>query len=200
MLQANPKFDFEMKQEQVLLDDATLEARRAELDNFLVVIADNYDLCDYLCDFGMSFYRDGEQVLQKDLTTEEKEGQDELQRIMFDRIMSGEQKVDGKKRNWSNGFIGSRWYDAQTVSTYCRASFISKKDDDRLSKKYRILFRFENREKKCCTSPKCDNKGIGYKKCSICKWSYYCSSECQEQDWKEHKKRCAGYKELLSDD
>lgn len=34
----------------------------------------------------------------------------------------------------------------------------------------------------------CD-KG-GPQRCSICHKTYYCSSECQQRDWKEHKKTC----------
>ena len=29
-----------------------------------------------------------------------------------------------------------------------------------------------------------------FKKCSNCKMAYYCSSECQKKDWKEHKPQC----------
>jgi hypothetical protein len=183
-----------------LTNETRIEARKVELENFLSVITDNHDLLHYLCDFGIVFNRDGIAISQNDLTMEEKEGRAELQDIMIRRIMSGEQKVNGEKRHWHNGFMGSRWYDAQTISTTCRAGFYSKTDDERLPKKYRIIFSFENRKKRKCDNPVCDNRGIGYKKCSLCKWSYYCSSECQQCDWKEHKKRCDEYKEFLSDD
>ena len=32
-------------------------------------------------------------------------------------------------------------------------------------------------------------------RCSICKAAFYCSSECQENDWKAHQKQCAKLKE-----
>lgn len=34
------------------------------------------------------------------------------------------------------------------------------------------------------------NKRGKMKKCTQCKSTYYCSKECQIQDWKKHKKRC----------
>lgn len=34
------------------------------------------------------------------------------------------------------------------------------------------------------------NKRGKMKKCTQCKCTYYCSKECQIQDWKKHKKRC----------
>jgi hypothetical protein len=189
ILQAMEYYD--ATREMILRDDADLEARKVELENFLSVIKDNYNLYDYLCDFGVAFYRDGDHIPQKDLSSEEKHGQEELQYIMMTRMMSGEQKVNGERREWSNGFLGSRWYDAKTMTTYCRASFISKKtDDDSIPKKYRIVFRFENRQKKRCGNPECENQGLGYEKCGICKSVYYCSKECQHSHWKIHKKIC----------
>ena len=37
----------------------------------------------------------------------------------------------------------------------------------------------------------CGKQGAGFKRCSVCKQASYCGSECQNADWKRHKKRCA---------
>ena len=44
----------------------------------------------------------------------------------------------------------------------------------------------EMSERKCA---KCKTKR-GVKKCSACKNEYYCSRECQREDWKRHKVEC----------
>jgi len=36
----------------------------------------------------------------------------------------------------------------------------------------------------------CRMVGAGLKQCSRCKSAWYCSSECQRKDWKDHKKSC----------
>ena len=41
--------------------------------------------------------------------------------------------------------------------------------------------------RKCCNTCHISGK---FKKCSGCEKVYYCSKECQRQDWKEHKKTC----------
>jgi len=53
----------------------------------------------------------------------------------------------------------------------------------------------------CCTVPAmaagveccalCGEQGAGFKRCSRCKQAWYCGAECQNADWKRHKKRCA---------
>jgi len=37
----------------------------------------------------------------------------------------------------------------------------------------------------------CGKQGAGFKRCSRCKQASYCGAECQNADWKRHKKRCA---------
>ena len=41
-----------------------------------------------------------------------------------------------------------------------------------------------------CGNPDCDVTGDGLLKCSACKSVYYCSTQCQRQDWKSHKSVC----------
>jgi len=46
---------------------------------------------------------------------------------------------------------------------------------------------------KKCANPICwklEQKPNEYKRCSICKSSYYCSIECQKITWKSHKLEC----------
>jgi len=37
----------------------------------------------------------------------------------------------------------------------------------------------------------CGKQGAGFKRCSVCKRASYCGAECQNADWKRHKKTCA---------
>ena len=37
----------------------------------------------------------------------------------------------------------------------------------------------------------CGKQGVGFKRCSRCKQACYCGAECQNADWKRHKKKCA---------
>jgi len=41
----------------------------------------------------------------------------------------------------------------------------------------------------CCAH--CGKQGAGFKRCSRCKQASYCGAECQNADWKRHKKKCA---------
>jgi hypothetical protein len=41
-----------------------------------------------------------------------------------------------------------------------------------------------------CGNPECGVTGDGLLKCSACKAVYYCSTQCQRQDWKSHKSVC----------
>jgi len=41
----------------------------------------------------------------------------------------------------------------------------------------------------CCAH--CGKQGAGFKRCSRCKQACYCGAECQNADWKRHKKTCA---------
>lgn len=36
----------------------------------------------------------------------------------------------------------------------------------------------------------CKKRGFKYPKCSVCQAAYYCSKECQVDDWDEHKTKC----------
>ena len=38
---------------------------------------------------------------------------------------------------------------------------------------------------------RCGKQGAGFKRCSRCKQASYCGGECQNADWKRHKKKCA---------
>jgi hypothetical protein len=46
-------------------------------------------------------------------------------------------------------------------------------------------------ELQCSTCSHCGTQGEGFKRCSRCKESSYCSAECQTAAWKRHKKTCA---------
>jgi len=37
----------------------------------------------------------------------------------------------------------------------------------------------------------CGKQGVGFKRCSRCKQAWYCGAECQNANWKRHKKTCA---------
>jgi len=37
----------------------------------------------------------------------------------------------------------------------------------------------------------CGKQSAGFKRCSVCKRACYCGAECQNSDWKRHKKKCA---------
>jgi hypothetical protein len=41
-----------------------------------------------------------------------------------------------------------------------------------------------------CNKSQAEGKGDAFKKCGGCKQVYYCSAECQKNDWKEHKSAC----------
>ena len=41
----------------------------------------------------------------------------------------------------------------------------------------------------CCAH--CGKQSVGFKRCSRCKQASYCGAECQNADWKRHKKTCA---------
>ncbi|KAF7349255.1 hypothetical protein MSAN_01715000 [Mycena sanguinolenta] len=38
-----------------------------------------------------------------------------------------------------------------------------------------------------CGRDGCSKRGVGFKRCSACKKTPYCSVECQKEDWKKHK-------------
>ena len=47
-----------------------------------------------------------------------------------------------------------------------------------------------NKIRICHTCNKRDLIGVKFKLCAGCKFTYYCSSECQKKDWPTHKKGC----------
>lgn len=62
------------------------------------------------------------------------------------------------------------------------------------------LTKLAEKKSKCfhCGTSQAKN-GKALLKCSRCKFSQYCSSECQKADWKEHKRICGQLKVLNSD-
>jgi hypothetical protein len=56
---------------------------------------------------------------------------------------------------------------------------------------YVLQFVFEPRPKFTCGE--CKKKDHGYKKCSACDVTRYCSKECQRKHWKNHKEQCKKY-------
>ena len=37
----------------------------------------------------------------------------------------------------------------------------------------------------------CGKRGLKLKRCSVCKQEFYCGAQCQNANWKRHKKKCA---------
>ena len=71
-----------------------------------------------------------------------------------------------------------------TVITMCS---VSREEGEKLRKEL-------DAEKRVRTCHKCNKEKIGekdkMKKCGKCKGVYYCTADCQQADWKEHKKCC----------
>lgn len=45
-------------------------------------------------------------------------------------------------------------------------------------------------DRKCANCGEWDRTGKSYRRCSVCMQVYYCSKECQAEQWKEHKISC----------
>lgn len=56
---------------------------------------------------------------------------------------------------------------------------------------FKQIFKKCNIDRSCC-APECKRvgKNLTRMKCSACKLSYYCSAECQRDDWPAHKVYC----------
>ena len=172
-----------------LMDESKSQERRVELEKFLQCIKGNRKLGNALCAVRtMEYNEEGSPIKWNN------EGEAmNLFRKMLDRIFSGEQEVNGKKGQWNNGCFGSRWYDDRNTYKTCRVAFYSKKTSTewKCDKAYLLDFTFEPRPKSTCGE--CKKKDYGYKKCSACKTTRYCSVECQRKHWKTHKPQCKEY-------
>jgi len=171
------------------LENTVLQERRVELEKFLQCIKGNRKMGEALCEVRTIEYdEDGEPIKWN--------GNDNVMNLfnkMIDRIFSGEQKVNGKTKQWNNGGFGSRWYDDRNTYMTCRVAFYSKKMDQklRISKAYALHFTFEPRSESTCGE--CKKEDYGYKKCSACNVIRYCSKECQRKHWKNHKDQCKAW-------
>lgn len=47
---------------------------------------------------------------------------------------------------------------------------------------------------RACANPACGKYGITLLKCSVCRTTYYCGSDCQLADWPVHKESCCRHK------
>jgi hypothetical protein len=184
------------------MDESKSQERRVELEKFLQCVKGNRRLGNALCAIRTMFYRDEKPVKWDEMTAEESVSVEGLLEKMVGRIFSGEQEVNGKKGEWSNGCFGSRWYDDRNKHTTCRVAFYSRKSSTewKSDKSYMMSFTFESRPANHCGNPECDNKGHGYKKCSACWVRRYCSTECQRTHWKEHKSECQEFQDLDKED
>jgi hypothetical protein len=75
------------------------------------------------------------------------------------------------------------------VSEVPKESKISTLEDDMYSLDQKYL----HKNPRCFS---CKKTGLKLLKCGECKTATYCSSECQKQNWKEHKKRCQYLKDM----
>jgi hypothetical protein len=171
------------------MEESQLEERRVELEKFLQCIKGNRKLGNALCAIRTAEYdEEGAPVKWNDDGEAMK-----LFHKMLKRIFSGEQKVSGKLGHWSNGCFGSRWYDDRNTYMTCRVAFYSRKTSTewKHDKPHLLDFTFEPRRKSTCGE--CKKKDYGYKKCSGCEITRYCSTECQHKHWKAHKAQCKIY-------
>jgi len=182
--------------DEFFMEQTKLQERRIELEKFLQCIKGNRNMCDALCSV---------QTVEHDeegnrLKWTNNDNVVSLFRKMIDRIFSGEQEVNGKPKQWNNGCFGSRWYDDRNTYMTCRVAFFSKKTSTEwtVPKPYVLQFVFEPRPKSTCGE--CKKKDHGYKKCSACDVTRYCSKECQRKHWKNHKEQCKEYQKADEDE
>jgi hypothetical protein len=182
--------------DELFLEESKLQERRVELEKFLQCIKGNKKLGFALCTFRIITYNENDEIYDGYNDEHVKS----LFFRMMDNIFSGDQEVNGKKKHWNNGFFGSRWYDDRNTYKTCRASFFSKKTTPewKNDKAYVITFTFEPRSKSTCAE--CKKQDHGYKKCSGCEVTRYCSVECQRKHWKTHKPICKEYQELENEE
>jgi hypothetical protein len=83
----------------------------------------------------------GAEITQEELT--------ELVHRLLHRIVMGETKLKngGKKGEWNNGNMGSRWWDWEEGKVSCRVAFFSKKfsADWKFEKPYALTFDLEKK-------------------------------------------------------
>lgn len=191
--------------ENPILSEEMSEKRRTELLNFWKCVHKKHDLLRQITDIQFVFYswrvatgdeRAPKRVLKKDellLHTQ----------ALLIRLVETEQFCDGKKGHWSNGFLGSRWFDYtdRKNGLTVRISFEKRGNDRPQNKKpYCLTFTWEELPYKMCGNPDCEVYSNRMKKCSVCESKRYCSTECQKKHWKEHKKVCKKPEEDSDDD
>ena len=168
------------------------QERREELEKFLQEISSGKNIRGLCLVTTVEFNEEGDPI--------ELKHNGEAMRLfvkMKERIFSGEQKVNGKKGNWSNGSFGSRWYDDYNKYMTCRVAFQSRATSTtwEFKEPYMLAFVFEPRPaSQCGNYDECKNEGHGYRLCSACEVTRYCSAECHKKHWKTHKKMCEVYK------
>ncbi len=181
----------------LLSEEDTLKSR-IELETYLKFIAEKPDLMETITDCRMTYSVFGVERNIDNLLPFRQERIKTLQEKIVKKILSGKMKVDGSRGNWSNGFLGSRWFDidSASVALTCRVSFYSRRqfgnDGD---SPYRMLFSFEEREVVDCENPECEKRSKWFKKCSCCHSAHYCGEVCQKADWKRHKAEMKEQKE-----
>lgn len=130
--------EFKEKQENI---DKEIDSKHKELRTYLDVIAYNPNrfnalTCVVVKDFGGYC----------DLIPLTKEERDKYSQEIMMKIVHG-MEINGKKGQWSNGFMGSRWFDWENkiTKTSCRVAFYSKKyqKDWDFPKPYAITLSFE---------------------------------------------------------
>tara|TARA_R110002126_G_scaffold197975_3_gene345672 strand:- start:225 stop:851 length:627 start_codon:yes stop_codon:yes gene_type:complete len=191
--------------ENPILSEEKTEKRKMELLNYWKCVHKKHDLLRQMTDIQCVFYswkvatgdeKAPKRVLEKDelfLRTQ----------AVIIRLVETEQFCDGKKGHWSNGFLGSRWfdYDDRKNGLTVRISF-EKRGNDRPKneKAYCLTFTWEELPYKMCANTDCEVYSNRMKKCSVCESTRYCSTECQKKHWKEHKKVCEKPEEESEDD
>lgn len=109
-----------------MFNDEHIEVLRKELKDFQKCALRNPQRLEALCDFVVV---DGSKIdseLCKPVSENCKRGAAEE---AFYKIVTG-MPIDGKKGNWSCGFMGSRWFDLDAEEygvDYIRCAFYSKK-------------------------------------------------------------------------